>query len=801
MSIPSHILDQLNSQADLVSIIGRHTTLKRSGNEYKGCCPFHGEKTPSFYVNPQKNIYHCFGCGVGGNAISFLRDYENLTFLEAVKELSRQTGIEVPKEDTQAFKYQRAPLPTRATSASNRPSQNSGSRPPVNDNGSNKPSSAASSATLANPASAHPSAQAADTITYPATNATLNQGHQNAIGPDDYPPDYYIPESTSDSFDDWQGYEGIADLDTAASYGNTPDDPYAPQSFGVASNPPVSQEGNLYDLLDQIQQFYQQCLTQNAAAKQYFLSRGLSEQTLQTFGLGYAPQGWQHLESQFPRDIAGLKALGLVRTSESGRDYDLLRDRVIFPIRDNQGRVIGFAGRALDDEVKPKYINSSDSPVFHKQHVLYGYYEARQQRANDWVVVEGYMDVIALYQAGIYGAVASMGTSINEAQISRLLTMNPTLTLCFDGDSAGQKAAWRTLEVSMAVLSDDKELRFLTLPEGHDPDTYIKVNGVEAMRRQIAEAMPLSQYVFAYLSERYDLSLAEGKAKLMSQVRALTNQLPKGSSFRSLLNNDIYQKLGGRRAQNKAAHDALLNFDSTLTININLYLCLLYQPTILDNRPLSRIWQKSGVTDLELPDSLLDRIEKSGEQLPALPSWSDIDDDHLYVLVNTINKLLPYLPDDVNAASHFILANLPIPLQSLLASQWQQFYQNMVNRGVLDVEFLFEELIIQVLYKTLKHQLRHSKNYLIKEILNRRWKALMAWHKRLEAEQSALLNAPASNNLDKNPMHADPKPVDKVVATSALNHNDLDANSASAIPTVSTAAEPEAVSQDLWGNS
>lgn len=751
MSIPSHILDQLNSQADLVSIIGRHTTLKRSSNEYKGCCPFHGEKTPSFYVNPQKNIYHCFGCGIAGNAISFLRDYENLTFLEAVKELSRQTGIEIPKEDTQAVKYQRAPMPSAPAAPPSIPSQSVNSNSSVDSN-SKAPERAEQNSHAPTPNFENYSTDASSQSVSPSFDA---------------------------SFDDWQSYADIAPPQFDDSNDIHPDD-FAPiisndiahsndmggHSIRHASHAPT-QEGNLYELLEQIQIFYQQSLTHNAAAKHYFLSRGLSDATLQTFGLGYAPQGWQHLEERFPRDIEGLKALGLVRTSESGRDYDLLRDRVIFPIRDGQGRVIGFAGRALDDEVKPKYINSSDSPVFHKQQVLYGYYEARQQRANDWVVVEGYMDVIALYQAGIYGAVASMGTAINESQISRLLTMNPTLTLCFDGDSAGQKAAWRTLEVSMPVLNDDKELRFLTLPDGHDPDTYIKLNGVDAMRRQIAEAMPLSQYVFAYLSERYDLTLAEGKAKLMSQVRALTNQLPKGSSFRSLLNNDIYQKLGGRRAQSKAAHDALLNFDSTLTININLYLCLLYQPTILDNRPLSRIWQKSGVTDLELPESLVDRIEKSSEQLPALPTWSDINDEHLLTLVTTINKLLPYLPDDVNAASHFILATLPTELQSMLASQWQQFYQNMVSRGVLDVEFLFEELIIQVLYKTFKQQLTQAQNYLIKEIVNRRWKTLMAWHKRREAEQSALLNAPPANNLDKNPALAEAGAPANEVTTAA----------------------------------
>lgn len=727
MSIPSHILDQINAQADLVAIIGRHTTLKKAGREYKGCCPFHGEKSPSFYVNPQKNIYHCFGCGVGGNAISFLRDYENLTFKEAVNELSKQTGIEVPKEDQRAVKYQRSSAPAqpshnRQVSTNRSASQGNTARAQQAHNGNSQLNTSQINQPIQSISA--PSSQTID----PAAN-----------GYDDYPADYYIPDDSNISYDDWQGF-------AVQSYSNDFHPQAANETSGSQSNqsfapPPPNQEGDLYELLTQIQQFYQRCLQQNAAAKQYFLSRGLSAKTLQTFSLGYAPAGWQHLEEQFPQDIEGLKALGLVRRSESGRDYDLLRDRVIFPIRDNQGRVIGFAGRALDDTVKPKYINSSDSPVFHKQHVLYGYYEARQQRANDWLVVEGYMDVIALYQAGIYGAVASMGTAINEAQISRLLTMNPTLTLCFDGDSAGQKAAWRTLELSMPILSDDKELRFLSLPDGHDPDTYVKAHSVEAMREQIANATPLSQYVFAYLSERYDLSLAEGKAKLMSQVRALTNQLPKGSSFRSLLNNDIYQKLGGRRAQTKAAHDALLNFDSTLTVNINLYLCLLYQPTILDNKPLGRLWQKSGVSELKIPEKLIDRIEQNGLQIPALPTWNDINDEHLATLVTTIEKLLPYLPTDTNAASHFIMANLPTELQTLLASQWQQFYRNMVARGVLDIEFLFEELITQLLYLTLKQQHRLSKNYLIKEIIKRRWSTLTDWQKRQEAEQAALINA------------------------------------------------------------
>ncbi|MFZ6792669.1 toprim domain-containing protein, partial [Klebsiella pneumoniae] len=166
----------------------------------------------------------------------------------------------------------------------------------------------------------------------------------------------------------------------------------------------------------------------------------LSDQTIQFWRLGYAPEDWQHLEKAFPYDIEGLKQLGLIRSSDSGRDFDLLRDRVIFPIRDPKGRVVGFGGRALNDEIKPKYINSPDSEVFHKNQLLYGLYEGRKLKANDWLMVEGYMDVIALQQYGITGAVATLGTASNTEHLNILFKQNNRITIAFDGDAAGQKA-------------------------------------------------------------------------------------------------------------------------------------------------------------------------------------------------------------------------------------------------------------------------------------------------------------------------------------------------------------------------
>lgn len=722
MSIPNHILEQLNSQADLISIIGRHTTLKRAGSEFKGCCPFHGEKSPSFYVNPQKNIYHCFGCSVGGNAISFLRDYENLTFIEAVNELSKQTGIEVPKEEQQNVSYQRTKKQPAIKPIMRAPAETVKFQPTADEQ---LPSSIAPDYQQKN---------YADQLTYNDSNSH-DTSYDNSYGDsyDGYPPldAYDSAPYPTDSYP--TDYQDTADNSAPPAWLTDTN-----AGAGLPSDNSVSdKDGNLYDLLEQIQQFYQHSLTTHPHAKHYFLSRGITEDIFETFGLGYAPFGWQHLEHQFPQDIEGLKALGLVRQSESGRDYDLLRDRVIFPIRDNQGRTIGFGGRALDDEVKPKYINSSDSPVFHKQHVLYGYYESRQQRADSWLVVEGYMDVIALYQAGIYGAIASMGTAINESQISRLLTLNPTLTLSFDGDNAGQKAAWRTLEVALPVLADDKELRFLTLPNNHDPDTFIKSQGGDAMREQIKNAMPLSQYIFAYLSERYDLTLVEGKAKLMSQVRSLTMALPKGSSFRYLLNNDIYQKLGGKRSQNIEAKDALLDFDGDMTISQQLQLCFLFQPRALLEDPIESIWQQAGISDLQLPAHI--KQKAASDTLRPL-AWEDLQDTDLLDIVSTIKRCLKHLPTDANAAAHFILSNVQPMTQETLSRSWGGFYKTLTARNILSLDELVENLVMQLLKLHLQKKMQDlikNPDHIKLAIVRKQSQLLNDWLRAQQAEQSA----------------------------------------------------------------
>lgn len=326
--------------------------------------------------------------------------------------------------------------------------------------------------------------------------------------------------------------------------------------------PDHMQEGNLYDLLENIAQFYEQQLPKSLKAQKYFKHRGLNASTIQTWRLGYAPEDWQHLERAFPQDIEGLKQIGLIRTSDSGRDFDLLRDRVIFPIRDVKGRVVGFGGRALNDEIKPKYINSPDSEIFHKNQLLYGLYEGTKHKAKDWLMVEGYMDVIALHQAGISGAVATLGTASNTDHLNILFKRNHRLTIAFDGDSAGQKAARRTLEIALPLLNDGRELKFFILPNDHDPDSLIRQEGLEKFHSLWQSAPLLSDFLFSLLTQSHNVSTPEGKSQVMGELRALTQLLPQKGSYRYLLTQSFKEKLGlGRRVTPKISNDAALSFN------------------------------------------------------------------------------------------------------------------------------------------------------------------------------------------------------------------------------------------------
>lgn len=353
------------------------------------------------------------------------------------------------------------------------------------------------------------------------------------------------------------------EIDPFEAFSQYPDpEHFDPTQFDSVGFDQLPQDGNLYDLLENIAQFYERQLPNSKVAQNYFKHRGLSAETIQYWRLGYAPEDWQHLEKAFPQDIEGLKLLGLIRTSDSGRDFDLLRDRVIFPIRDNKGRVVGFGGRALNDEIKPKYINSPDSEVFHKNQLLYGLYEGRKDRAQNWLMVEGYMDVIALQQNGISGATATLGTASNADHLNILFKQNNQITIAFDGDAAGQKAARRTLEIALPLLNDGRELKFFVLPKEHDPDSLIRKEGFETFQRIWQQSPLLSDFVFALLSQNYDVATPEGKSQVMAELNQLTELLPKQGSYRYLLRQFFKEKLGfNRKWQPQVSLDASLSFN------------------------------------------------------------------------------------------------------------------------------------------------------------------------------------------------------------------------------------------------
>jgi DNA primase len=411
--IPQTFIDELIARADIAEIIGARVPLKKSGREYKACCPFHGEKTPSFWVSPEKQFYHCFGCGAHGTVIGFLMNYDRLSFPEAVEDLAARLGLEVPRE-----------------------------------------------------------------------------GGDSAAGP--------------------------RRVDDEA-----------------------------YELMDKVARFYGEQLTRDSRATQYVQKRGLTRETIERFVIGYAPNSWNDVLRRFgTNDDARrqLSELGLIierdrgQVREGERHYDRFRDRVMFPIRDARGRVIAFGGRIID-QGEPKYLNSPETALFHKGRELYGLHETRQARISlkRLVIVEGYMDVVRLHQSGIQYALATLGTATTPEHLKRIFRLVSEVVFAFDGDRAGRAAAWRALQHALPEAREGREMRFLFLPEGHDPDSLVGEEGREGFEARLAGALPLSEYFVRELSEQVDLSHADGRARFAEAARPLLAKLPPGVYHELLL--------------------------------------------------------------------------------------------------------------------------------------------------------------------------------------------------------------------------------------------------------------------------
>ena len=420
--IPAAFVHDLLARVDIVEVVGRSVELKRAGSTWKGLCPFHGEKSPSFTVTPSRQTYHCFGCGVHGNAVGFLMEQHGMGFVEAVRDLAQQAGLTVPEEEGR-----------------------------------------------------------------PGAREEAARQKQRQL--------------------------------------------------------------TLTEVLARAADGYRQQLKGNDRAIAYLKGRGLSGEIAARFGLGYAADSWRGLASVFPSyDDPLLEESGLViaRTEDAAPDggedastskrYDRFRDRIMFPIRSVQGAVIGFGGRILD-RGEPKYLNSPETPVFSKGHELYGLFEARtaiRQRGYA-LVVEGYMDVVALAQAGFGNAVATLGTACTAEHVQKLARFSEAVVFSFDGDAAGRRAAGRALEASLPHATDTRSFRFLFLPPEHDPDTFVRERGAEAFEQAVVAAVPLSRQLLAVAAEGADLATAEGRARFLANARPLWTGLPDGMLKRQLL--------------------------------------------------------------------------------------------------------------------------------------------------------------------------------------------------------------------------------------------------------------------------
>lgn len=393
--IPRHFIDEVLSRNDIVDVIEGFIPIKKAGKNYSACCPFHNEKTPSFSISPEKQFYHCFGCGAHGNAISFLMEHDKQDFVTAIKSLAERAGLPMP-------------------------------------------------------------------VTGVVTE------------------------------EDKRRQQWAETMKKAASY-------YASQ----LSQPKA--EG----------------------ARAYLANRGVSKAMQSQFNLGFAPPGWDNLLKTLPAEgMNDWVSLGLIVQNDKGRTYDRFRDRLMFPIRNRKGLVIGFGGRVIG-EGNPKYLNSPETPLFHKGRELYGLYEALQVNRNpDYIlVVEGYMDVLALAQHQVTSAVATLGTAATEHHLESLLRYTSKVVFCFDGDDAGRKAAWRALQVVLPKLKAGLSVYFMFLPQGEDPDTFIRTSGRAAFEDAVAQAKSVSQVIVEHLAAKQGTGTVEEKAKVLEAAKPYLEQI------------------------------------------------------------------------------------------------------------------------------------------------------------------------------------------------------------------------------------------------------------------------------------
>ena len=392
-------INDLPNRVDIVGLINKRVALKKAGKDYKACCPFHEEKTPSFTVVPTKQIYHCFGCGESGGIIDFIMKYDHLAFVEAIETVAGESGISVVYDQTAK---------------------------------------------------------------------------------------------------------------------------------------PVDMRFKRYNkLMEELSSFYQEQLKTSAAKKKvvdYAKNRGVSGSIAKRFELGFAPPGWTNLFDAYKdseESTQDLLTMGMIVSKKDKKDdyYDRFRDRLMFPIHNTKGSVIGFGGRVLSSKDNPKYLNSPETPLFSKSKELYGLYHCRKysRKIDAIIVVEGYMDVIALHQQGITNVVATLGTATTSSHLQVLSRTAETIVFCFDGDKAGRDAAWKALQTSLPAITAGLVIKFLLLPEGEDPDTLINSESAKAFTKRVDEAQTLSNFLFEHIKAEVPFNTIEGKTLFLEKSAALVN--------------------------------------------------------------------------------------------------------------------------------------------------------------------------------------------------------------------------------------------------------------------------------------
>jgi DNA primase len=392
-----------------------------------------------------------------------------------------------------------------------------------------------------------------------------------------------------------------------------------PYEQGTAPAKPAQGFESMYQSMDQSSQYYEAQLKQTPEAIDYLKDRGISGQTAKTFAIGYAPPGWNNLSG----DEKQLVETGMLVKKETGNAYDRFRHRLMFPIRDRRGRTIAFGGRVINPEDNPKYLNSPESPLFHKSDEIYGLYELKKAVTNiDRIyVTEGYMDVVALAEHGVKTAVATLGTAINNRQIESLFRVCKNLVFCFDGDSAGKKAAWRSLEQCLASLKEGRLARFLFLPEGQDPDSYISEFGSEAFDQQVDQASTLTEYLFETLLKECNIKTLEGRAQFLDRLRPYFMQIPL-QSLKDQILAEVEQRTGqqidtrmlrllGEDKPVAATANRMPEPHWTPTrLAINL---LLKKPALAQSTGTHDELAESGIPGVDLLLKILDRIHDEPE--------------------------------------------------------------------------------------------------------------------------------------------------------------------------------------------